>query len=201
MKARGNTVHSEKFVLNDFGSFSGEFELGEETSLGNYSINLDFGGEGFSQTFQVEEYVAPDFKVDIKTDKDSYLQRERVGIDIDAHYYFGAPLPEAPVEWTVKTEDMPYRWHRDSTYTFGDNDGYWYQPWWYYRESSFTTGEVIAEGDGQTDHLGEYQVGFPTNFSDKGVDQRVRIEARVEDEASTKTIAHTQEFIVHQCWF
>ena len=58
-------------MLNDMGTFNGQFDLSDAAPLGTYSMQatLPDGEQSFSASFQVAEYRKPQFEVTIDTDK------------------------------------------------------------------------------------------------------------------------------------
>lgn len=195
--ARQKEVMTEKLPLTSYGTFSASFHLGEEGSVGYYTIRATILDNGFSQTFQVEEYRRPDFAVEVSTGRSHYVDGDAVKAEVEATYFFGAPLDYTPLTWTLTTQDYPYRWSKDRRFEFGDSDSYWYQPWWGF-SYPYYSGETVGEGTGITDQNGLYQVTIPTNISDKSADQRLRLEAVVEESQSNQVIASSHEFTIHQ---
>jgi|GEM_PF-534682 len=90
-------------VSNDMGTFSGGFDLpGDESMfLGTYHLVLNYNAEKFSTEFQVEAYKKPPFLVKVTTEKDSYIQNQKVVVSIAANYYYGAPVAKAKVMYRV----------------------------------------------------------------------------------------------------
>jgi hypothetical protein len=74
--------------------------------------------QSFAQTFGVEEYKKPEYKVEVKTDKKQYSGGEKIEIDIQSDYYFGSPVPDAEVTYDVFKKPL-------------------HKPWWYYSEYSW----------------------------------------------------------------
>ncbi len=190
-------IYNSSLPMTGYGTFSGSFDLGKEVSVGYYQLKVSLLGNGFQQQFQVEEYQKPDFEVKVSSDRPNYVTGESAVMSVDANFYFGAPVDEAPVQWTMTTMDAPYRWSKDTRFEFGESDSYWYRPWWYFTDNSYYGGQRIAQGKGKTDDKGHYEVIRPLNISDKSTNQRIRMEAVVEDQ-SNRSIANSQEFVVYQ---
>ena len=47
--------------------------------------------------FEVKEYAPAAFKVDTVTEKDEYVSKDKIAINVDAAYYFGVPVANASV--------------------------------------------------------------------------------------------------------
>lgn len=193
----GKVVANRDLPLNSYGSFSGDFDLSENGALGSYRINASINGNGFEQSFQVEEYKRAEFEVSIKTNRSKYVSGEKIDVEVDSKYYFGAPVPNAKLKWTLATEDSPFAWLRDRRFDFGDSDNYWYRPWWSLSDSSYFSGEKIAEGTGFTNYDGKYNVLLPTNISDKTASQRYRLEVEIENEDKQVIAGTSQEIYVY----
>lgn len=195
--SQGRPIHSDTLTLNSFGSFSGEFLVGEQAPLGYYQMQARLNSYTATQQFQVEEYKKPELAVDIQTSKPSYTRGETVDVSIDANYYFGAPVTEAPVTWTLQTQDYSFRWDKDWRFEFGDPDSYWSQPWWDYRSSSYYDGKKVTEGKGTTDGKGGLSFSLPINLNSYATSQKMMIEATVND-INNQSIASSREFTVHK---
>ncbi len=197
-EAQNKEVFSQNLKLNSYGSFNGSFDLSSAGSVGGYRIEAKIAGNGFNQSFQVEEYKKPDYAVTVIPEKTDYVDGSVVKIGVDSSFYFGSPVDHAPITWTLTTEDSPYRWTKDAHFEFGDSDSYWYRPWWSYNEFSYFSGNKVTEGKGETDGEGHFDIQLPINISQKNVNQIMRLEAVVKDANSNQVIANSKEFVVHQ---
>jgi hypothetical protein len=176
---KGNKVYEQKHALNDFGSISGRFALGDEPSLGEYSVFtrteqddanlhqhewqwLQFEGPGphhFGR-FRVDEYRKPEYKVEVEFKKSPVIQGDEVEATVRADYYFGSPVADAEITWTVHRR---YHW--------------WYWRWWAYYCDWYVdedgeeaeerhhrrwggAGEEVHRGQGRTDKDGRFPVRF-----------------------------------------
>lgn len=195
--AQNRSVYSQDLPITTFGSFSGDFVLSKDANLGYYQVGSTFGGNSYSQQFQVEEYKKPDLAVSVKPSKDAYTQGESADVVINASYYFGAPVTDAPVTWLLQTQDYSFRWDKDWRFEFGDPDSYWSRPWWYYSGSSYFSGKKVTEGKGKTNVNGDLELTLPLDISKQKTSQRMLVEATVND-INNQSIAASQEFTVHK---
>ncbi|KKT77447.1 MAG: Alpha-2-macroglobulin domain-containing protein [Microgenomates group bacterium GW2011_GWB1_44_8] len=195
--AQNRSVYSQDLPITTFGSFSGEFVLSKDANLGYYRVGSTFQGNSYSQQFQVEEYKKPDLAVNVKPAKDAYTQGESADVAINASYYFGAPVSDAPVTWVLQTQDYSFRWDKDWRFEFGDPDSYWSRPWWYYSGSSYFSGKKVTEGKGKTNVKGDLELTLPLDISKQKTSQRMLVEATVND-INNQSIAASQEFTVHK---
>ena len=51
------------------------------------------------------EYKKPEFQVAVTTDRDAYLGGETIDVTAEATYYFGGPVADADVHWSVLSSD------------------------------------------------------------------------------------------------
>jgi alpha-2-macroglobulin len=191
MDARGNPVHQATLTTDSFGAVAGEFALGQEPSLGEYSLNaevlnaaqeaLQAGGN----RFRVEEYKKPEYEVTVAPDKSSLRVGEQGKAKVTARYYFGAPVPGARVVYHIYLSHAypRYRFPRpfDFLYRFWDEGDYDYTA---YR------GDMVHSGETRTDAAGEAEITFDTSVSDprwQHASMRYTVEAEVTD-ASRRTI-------------
>jgi hypothetical protein len=177
------TVYQQRLTLSPFGSFSGKFPLSPLAALGSYSMIAHIGDRKVYGSFEVEEYKKPEFEVSVTTDKARYLQGESIQATISARYYFGAPVANGKVKYSVYRSRyyFPYwriLWGSEAYEGDEDEEGY---GWWYRAE--------VAQGDGQLDADGLLRVTLPTEVDDADKhDHNYRIEAHVTD-ASNREIS------------
>ena len=195
--AQNRSVYMQDLPLTTFGSFSGDFVLSKDANLGYYQVGSTFQGNSYSQQFQVEEYKKPDLAVSVKPSKDAYIQGNSADIVINASYYFGAPVTNAPVTWVLQTQDYSFRWDKDWRFEFGDSDSYWSRPWWNYSGYSYFSGKKVTEGKGKTNVKGDLELTIPLDISKQVTSQRMLVEATVND-INNQSIAASQEFTVHK---
>ena len=162
-------------------SFHGKFTLSPLAALGTYSIIAHLGDKSVYGTFEVQEYKKPEFEVSVSTDKARYLQGETIQATISARYYFGAPVANGQVKYSVFRSGYhsPIGESCGATKIRGrggrgrDNEDYF--------------GQEISQGTGQLDADGVLHVSLPTEVDADKRDYRYRIEAHVTD-ASNREI-------------
>lgn len=92
-------VYKQARPTNEYGSFDGEFQLAEDPSLGIWSISV-LGKEG-SVGFDVQAYRKPEMTVSVRMDQANYVGGVIIPVAIDAEYYFGRPVANAGVRYSV----------------------------------------------------------------------------------------------------
>jgi len=190
---QGKELYKEKLPLNEMGTLHGELTLSEEASLGYYNISAQLGDQWFGTGFQVAEYRKPEFQVVVETDRDQYVQGDEIAVNVEATYYFGGPVADADVHWTVLTNDYFFRWTGRGRYDFTDYD------WTQYRYYG-PAGEFVTEGDGTTDEQGRFTFKVPADIADKILSQAYTIEAAVTD-VNDQQVASRTDAIVHKGLF
>jgi uncharacterized protein YfaS (alpha-2-macroglobulin family) len=182
---KGNKVYEKLHTVGPFGSSSGQLVLGDEPSLGEYTIltrtekeepNLHqwnwqwmgrWGNAPWNGVrFRVDEYRKPEYKVDVAFKKKTVLQGEDVEATVDARYYFGSPVADAEVAYTVTRRGYWYTWrcwdfYYDWYVEDENEDGGFYSgkrggrvPRGYYG------GEQVLQGKGKTDKDGKFVIPF-----------------------------------------
>jgi uncharacterized protein YfaS (alpha-2-macroglobulin family) len=125
--AKGNELFRNEFPITEYGSLAGSFTLGSEPSLGEYQIVVGMNGQNYYSQFKVEEYKKPEYEVKVSTDKGVYIRGDTIRADIDAGYYFGSPVTEAKVDYTIyrSVYERPWWWGYDWGWYFMDSDYYY----------------------------------------------------------------------------
>lgn len=186
-----HSIFKKNYEINSFGTFFGEYNLGKELNLGSYQIIASFKDSHYRQEFQVEEYRKQDLIVEVKTDKENFIQKEDAKILVNASYFFGAPASNLPLEWTVDKEKYFFSWEKDRSFDFDDED------FWLVDEIKTASLKKKTEGRGTTDNQGNFSVNLPLNFSEEKISQRMIFEAVVND-INNQKIAGSTYFIVHK---
>jgi uncharacterized protein YfaS (alpha-2-macroglobulin family) len=183
------TIFQQKFTLSSFGSFNGKVALGPLAALGSYQIVAHIGDKTVYGNFEVKEYQKPEFEVTVTTDKKRYLEGETIQATISGQYYFGAPVANGQVKYSV------YR----SPYSFP----YWQILWgWEDYEGQGGEGEgegeggnengsyggEISQGTGQLDANGLLKISVPTEVDEHQYDYTYHVEAHVTDASNHEII-------------
>ena len=167
--ARGGKLWDGEATTNEFGSLSGEFPLSSTSALGACSLSvsdrLQSSTDG-SASFRVEEYKRPEFEVTVSAPKDVKKPGETVEARLSARYYFGAPVPNAKVKYTVRKSTWWANFQFPTSYD-------WLTTSW--GMDSFGnrrniggegSGEIVFEGQTTTDAQGAAKIAFKTRALD-----------------------------------
>lgn len=121
--SRREEIYNQEHGVSEFGTFDFSLTLPKDTPLGKYYIS----SKGGLVSFDVEEYVPAAFKVDLSSDQEEYISGDTFIMDIDVSYYFGAPVEEAEVEYSIGSQDYYFDRYDDGTFRFGSS---WYYCYW-----------------------------------------------------------------------
>jgi uncharacterized protein YfaS (alpha-2-macroglobulin family) len=205
-------VFDQTLQADEYGGVVGVMEIPSDAKLGTYRIVLrgkengrSFGGGG---NFRVEEYKKPEFEVTVDAPEEPVMLGEKITAKINARYYFGAPVTEATVKYTITREDhsqewfpiMPWDWCYGPGYWWFAPDAPWYPgwdkwvgcrmpaPWWIYR--GHNPPEVVAEREVEIGEDGMIDVEIDTEIAKElhgDTDHKYTITAEVRDQ-SRRTI-------------
>lgn len=149
LDAEEDEVLTLDVITNEFGSFSGEFDLPKMGNTGNYSIEVDetlnvddiFWDENninYSyKSFSVEEYKRPKFKVHFNPLKGSHALGQMIKTSAVAESFSGSALSNATVKYRVIRKDFTN----------------WYQRY-------YDSEEQILFGETTTDAEGNFEISF-----------------------------------------
>jgi len=175
--SRYQEILKKRIPINKNGSFNGELQLSESAALGEYILQANFVIENssktdylYSENFTVAEYRKPDFKLDLKPEKESYINGEKAIINMNGSYFFGAPLANQEITYHVISKDYFFDKYEDEYYSFF-NDGddcYW---------GCSGSSEFILEGKSAFSSNGTAQISIPLEITDKKQSQIYTIEA------------------------
>ena len=165
----GNIVNQEQHTPSQLGTVNGEFNLSPEAGTGFYYLEAQIGEESERTTysgtgFQVAEYRKPEFEVSMNSAEPEYIQGETISVTVNANYFSGGPLTEAPVTWRLIAEPYYFAWsdEDDRRYDFSpyDPDSEIFDPY----RGLYSLG-LITEGSGITDNNGEFIIEMPADIS------------------------------------
>ena len=102
----GNLLEDKAYTVDEYGTLHGDFVLSPDAPSGYYGINSQIMYEENpvaygSASFVVASYRKPEFEIDVKSEKPEYIQGDTVKFTVQANYFSGGPLVDAPVEWRL----------------------------------------------------------------------------------------------------
>ena len=119
---QGKTLIRRTLGLDRFGSFATGLPLTVGASLGNYGINVTSGPDGTSSSVQVAEYRKPTYAVSVAPRRPTYTKGETIEADVHVSYYFGGPVPNAKVHWSLLGYDYLFYSPLYSDFSFASYD-------------------------------------------------------------------------------
>lgn len=178
-------IFTTSLSVNELGAGQTQFTLPQEGLLGNYQVEAKLIASNntypTSYSFKVEEFKRPDYEVTLETPQKALEFGKSSKLTGKAAYYFGAPLVDAKVVYTVKRKAYipPFYW--------------WWNPWW-----NHTPDEILLQGETKTDNQGNFTVSFvPTKAQEGDEFAQFVLEAEVYDE-SGRPIEATHSYNVSQ---
>ncbi len=123
--AQGESVYSADIATDRYGEFETEIPL-NETSVGRSQLKAVFedpnGGELNSYSdFEVANYQPNAFELNVAMPKQLSPDAE-ARAEVTAKYYFGAPLTQAKVRWTLQAAPISFSAPDFSDYLFSQPD-------------------------------------------------------------------------------
>jgi uncharacterized protein YfaS (alpha-2-macroglobulin family) len=194
---QGRILQRSEQAWNDAGSLSGSFRLGEEPDLGRYYVvvmkkfveaprNARRGGVTFSLdgdddpepwirgSFEVAAYRKPEIGISIGFGSAAPVAGEKVKARIRAEYYFGGPVADAEVEWTVTKAAFERSLGRAS---LDDPRAWFYRGREWSWDDLWSEDDHLAQGTGRTGADGVLEVEFTPN----GESRHYQVHAVVRD--------------------
>lgn len=137
---KGKVVHSQTLTTDAYGGVQAEMVLELLADLGRYQVSLSSrsSSQHYGQaSFAVEEYKKPEYEVEVVMPKQAVSLGQPITARIQARYYFGAPVTQATVRYTVTRQAHTERWYPpspwDSLYGRGHrwsgSEPMWYPQW------------------------------------------------------------------------
>lgn len=161
---KDNPFDEISLTTNEMGTLDGKFEIPEEGQTGPYTLVLMVGKnpvmEGTDtayQTITVAAYRKPEFKVGAKPTEKRWLAGEPVTFEIDAAYYFGAPVGQAEVRYTVRRNPLYFYAYDPNEAAFYSGDGNMYS------SDTYGASPVVADDKVHTDNDGKVRITVPSD--------------------------------------
>lgn len=190
----GQDVVAKDLVTTAFGTFSTRFDLGKEIPLGTWEVVASGSAGGgpvqYRGTFRVEEYRAPQFRVDVTTPQRSVVAGEPLPASVLARYLFGAPMADAAVAWSATGSTLAWQPPGNEGFAFGNQVGAWEDD----EPPHLRYGG--ARGSGRTDAAGAF--GFTAGRAEAPGDRTWEVEIEVEvADVNRQRVAARTNAIVH----
>lgn len=192
--ARGKEIHTGQVKLTPFGTWSTDVAVDRDAPLGAYEVaaEVKVGAETlrYAGAFRVEEYRAPQFRVDVTAPRKEQVAGDVLRAEVLARYLFGGAMPGAGVRWTVTRETTPFEPPGNTGFAFGPSS------WWWDDDAPAPSRDVAASGGGETDPSGLLAVDAGKAEATGGRTWRYTVEAEVTD-VNRQRIANRAAITVH----
>jgi len=111
---KGIRIYRETLIANAFGVAPFDLDLADELNFGTWKITATSEYAAGSVDVRVEEYVLPQFHIEVDTGRDYFLVDEPVTGTVDAAYFFGKQ-----VDGTVEVRASRYigEWEQYAVYS------------------------------------------------------------------------------------
>ena len=126
---RGDKAAEHRSKADAFGGVEGEYIVPADATLGVYYmlIHSPDGKQHYGHgSFRVEEYKKPEFEVIVDGPAEPVMLGDKINATIRAKYYFGSPVTNAKVKYTVKRSEHDGRWYPAGQWDWLYGPGYWW---------------------------------------------------------------------------
>ncbi len=192
--SRGVDILVQEVSTSGFGTFSTSFGLDRDVPLGTYGITATARVAGaeiqYGGTFRVEEYRAPQFRVDVSVAERSVVEGDPIQGSVLARYLFGGPMADAAVVWTVNRSTMDFTPPGQDGFLFGNQVGFWDD-----HEPGPSRG-VAGSGKGRTDATGAFAIAAGRAEAPGNRTWETVVEAEVAD-VNRQRVSGRATLIVH----
>lgn len=134
MSPRGPKITTITCTLSEYGTASFDVPIPADAPLGRYSFKMSFPAGSVEGYFNVEEYVAPEFRAELRITEKSVWGNKLV-LEFEAAYFFGGPVVNG--EGSLEVKRIPWRYH----YVHHGSFSKWFKSSKHTGTFSFTTDE------------------------------------------------------------
>lgn len=191
---QGNPIYSNTVKLNEFGTGSADFVLGENLSSGEYSVIAD---GSYMDSFRIEDYEIFNFAFKLDTPQNKLYQPfDSVPITISGNYYFGEPLADSNVEANLFVRDIElwdmweFMGDKYSNFDFTGED---------YTYGSTYASRKVGSYKFKTDSKGVGKANIPLNIPSDIRNNKFKllsIEVKVEDKLGEAEYSTVYAYVV-----
>ncbi|MFT7581038.1 MAG: hypothetical protein ACI9MR_002712 [Myxococcota bacterium] len=192
--SRGNELHKGSVKVSTLGTFDFNFELPGTPNLGNARVEIrsnakGIGGATYNHGFQIQEFRRPEFEVNAATSTGPHFVGGKASMTVKAAYFSGGPLPNADVNWSVRSRIGSFSPPNQAGFTFGT-----WTPWW--RGGHGNDMSKHHSHSGQTNGSGEHTINLDLVSVDPPRTMTITGEATIQD-VSRQTWTSSANLLVH----
>lgn len=196
--SRDNRAQQAVVKVSRYGTFSMKIGVSKDAALGFWSIEATgetpAGPFSINDGFRVEEYRAPQFRVDVELAKNALIAGEALGANVFARYLFGAPMRDAKAKWSVVRSSTSFSAAVAPDFTFAQ------ETWWWDDDAPTEQSGFVASGDGAIDAKGSLAVAAGATEAPGGKPYVYALEAEVTD-VNRQAVAGRAALTVHPAAF
>jgi len=185
-------LYQGRAALSQDGSFSGNFEIGADAQVGNYTISVrQAAGDNPNLgmvSFRVADYKKPEFQVTSAVTPGTVVVGDPVKFSLQAAYYSGGNVSNAQVNWFMESTPTDYYPPAPyNQYSFSDTD---YSNYYAYN-SGPSNNSVIQNGNGATDANGHFELAQTASLNNNNTNQQTTFSVNVTDVGGNLVGDHT----------
>ncbi len=169
--AQGVALMSAQMTPNENGTLNGKLALAPEAGTGYYYLDAqvksatDEVAMSNGVGFLVNAYRKPEFQIDVSANKPEYVQGDKVKVTLQASYFSGGPLVNAPIDWQLIATPYQFNWSKGPENRYFSFDPYDptqdnADPY----RSNFTG--MFKDGKGVTDADGNFVLEVPADLGE-----------------------------------
>lgn len=154
--SRGEVFKREVVTVSAYGTVALSAVIGKEAPTGFYFVEvtgtLREGEVRTSGSFRVEEYRAPQFRVDVEPKAKSLIAGDALEASVLARYLFGGAMSDVQVKWAAHRESSGFSAEAGAGFTFAQ------ETWWWDDNKPVDASGFFASGEGKADAKGALAV-------------------------------------------
>lgn len=191
---RGNEISKGTTAIGALGGFDFAVPLPKDFNLGSARLELKSDSSRHQHTFQVQEFRRPEFEVSSQAVAGSTVVGSTGTVSVEAKYYAGGGLKEAPVNWTVQATPTNYSPPHWDGFSFGTWTPWWDCYCWWSPVKSEASQQKSFQG--KTDHRGKHELTLEFREVNPPRPHNVQATAAVSD-VNRQTWTTTTNLLVH----
>ena len=195
---RGAELGTGTATADADGGFDFAYKLPNNANLGHARVEMNLsgvplGGTYATHSFQVQEFRRPEFEVTARSSEGPHFVGRHAVATLEAKYYSGGGLPDAPVQWHVTRRTANFTPPNRSEFHFGPEPSYY----WNWRSSSSKRDEPKTENwESHTNPQGVHRLRVDFDAVEPSYPMALDFTAQVED-VNRQSWAGRTSMIVH----
>lgn len=189
--SKNEEILNQELEVSEFGTFNTKLILDTKAPLGRYRIDA----KNSRAYFKVEEYVPAPFKIETKTDKEEYISGDTLNLEIDASYYFGAPVEGGEVEYNIGSQNYYFDKYKDEYFNFGSR--------WYYCYDCSYGDKFILRNKTELNSFGKAKISHQLDLNklfkeDESTKSKIFVVHLTVKNSNGQTVSAQKSFVVHR---